>query len=128
MSLFLTSAQVEQVHALMSGQPARDRAGLAGAVDRARAQWDGTLLYPRWDQQAAVILISISSAQAFIDGNKRAAWVACDVFLHLNGYRFDVIGDDEIVRLMHDISTHSADEADVAAWIATRAVPREGVQ
>jgi death-on-curing protein len=128
MTAFLTPAQVEQVHSLMSGQPARDLAGLAGAVDRTRSQWDGELLYPRWDQQAAIILISISQAQAFVDGNKRAAWVACDIFLQLNGYRFGLIGDDEIVRLMTDISTHSADEATVTAWIAARTEPIEGVK
>jgi death-on-curing protein len=35
--------------------------------------------------QCAVLTIGISQAQAFVDGNKRTAYAACDVFLRLNG-------------------------------------------
>lgn len=35
-------------------------------------------------RQAALLAISISQAQAFVDGNKRTAYTALDAFLRLN--------------------------------------------
>lgn len=120
MSTFLSPQQVAAIHGLQSHQPLRDPASLAGAVDRARTGWGDRLLYPDLLTQAAVLLLSVCQAQAFIDGNKRTAWVACDVFLTVNGKRLREIPDSAILRLMSDISTHDIDEEGVASWIRTR--------
>jgi len=42
-------------------------------------------------RQSALLAVGISQAQAFLDGNKRIAFLACDVFLRLNGLTF--VGD-----------------------------------
>lgn len=46
-------------------------------------------------RQAAVLAMGISQAQAFVDGNKRTALIAFDVFLQRNAYLFT--GDDDAV-------------------------------
>lgn len=117
MSTFLTPQQVAAIHGLQSDQPLRDPAALAGAVDRARTGWGDLLLYPDLSTQAAVLLLSVCQAQAFIDGNKRTAWVACDVFLAVNGGHLAEIPDSVILRLMSDISTRTIDEEGVASWL-----------
>lgn len=39
-------------------------------------------------RQAVLLAVGISQAQTFVDGNKRLAFGACDVFLRLNGLLF----------------------------------------
>lgn len=117
MSVFLTAAQVARFHDLQTPEPLRDVGLLEGAVDRCQAGWGNTFLYPSVEEQAAVLLISICQAQAFVDGNKRTAWVACHVFLGLNSRRIRPVSDGAILDLMQRISTHKVDEAGVATWL-----------
>jgi len=69
--------------------------------------------------QAAVLLTSICQAQAFLDGNKRTAWVACDVFLTLNGLHLTQVSDDDVVALMDGISRGTRDVDAVTDCIST---------
>jgi len=122
MTVFLTTDQVAAIHDLQSGQPLRDRAVLAGAVNRALTGWGDDLLYPDAEAQAAVLLVSLCQAQAFVDGNKRTAWVACDVSLAINGLRIVDVSDEAVVDLMLAISTKALDESAAADWIRTHTV------
>ena len=66
--------------------PLRDEGALESAVMRpqmAAHYSDADLL-----RQAALLAVGVSQAQAFVDGNKRLAFGACDVFLRLNGLLF----------------------------------------
>ncbi len=62
----------------------RDEGLLESAVMRSRM----ASYYEQADliRQCALLAVSISQAQAFTDGNKRAAFAACDVFLRINGF------------------------------------------
>lgn len=124
MSVFLTTEQVIAIHDLESVQPLRDRGLLDSAVGRPRAGWGGTLLFPTALEQAAVLLAGVSQAQAFVDGNKRTAWIAGAVVLSLNGIDLGLIGDAEILALMQGISTHAIDGAEVAEWLRDRSNPQ----
>lgn len=64
----------------------RDEGALESAVMRPQmaAHYSGADLI----RQAALLAVGISQAQAFVDGNKRLAFGACDVFLRLNGLLF----------------------------------------
>lgn len=66
---------------------------------------------------AAAYAFGISKAQAFVDGNKRTAFVTALTFLRLNGYAFrpDPV---EGVRMMEDLATGAASEAEFAKWLA----------
>ena len=64
----------------------RDEALLDSALQRPRTAtyYEGADLI----RQAALLAVGVSPAQAFLDGNKRTAFVAADVFLRLNGLAF----------------------------------------
>lgn len=78
-------ARVMECNIEEAGDQLRDRDGLESALARPRnyATYQGTtdpaLL-------AAVLAHGIAEGQKFIDGNKRTALVALDLFLRLNGY------------------------------------------
>jgi death-on-curing protein len=63
--------------------PLRDEGLLESAVMRPQM----AAYYEEADliRQAALLAIGIAQAQTFLDGNKRAAYAAVDVFLRLNG-------------------------------------------
>ncbi|GAA0311402.1 type II toxin-antitoxin system death-on-curing family toxin [Rhodovulum strictum] len=67
---------------------------------------------------AAAYAFGISKAHAFVDGNKRTAFVTALTFLRLNGYSFrpDTI---EGVRMMESLAAGEISEADFARWLAT---------
>ncbi|NVK14160.1 MAG: type II toxin-antitoxin system death-on-curing family toxin [Rhodobacteraceae bacterium] len=65
---------------------------------------------------AAAYAFGIAKAHAFVDGNKRTAFVTAVTFLRLNGFQFrpDPV---EGVRMMEDLATGDADEAAFAEWL-----------
>lgn len=74
---------------------------------------------------AASYAFGISKAHAFIDGNKRTAFVACATFLRLNGH---VIRPDpsEGVRMMEDLAASLVSEAEFAQWLRGQTRPLKG--
>ena len=65
---------------------------------------------------AAAYAFGISKAHAFVDGNKRTAFVTAGTFLRLNGYAFrpDPVSG---VRMMENLATGTISEADFADWL-----------
>lgn len=80
------------LHAAVMIATGSEPAGLRdeGALDAAVSRPQVAGLYASMDlvEQAALLAVSISQAQAFVDGNKRTAFAAADVFLGENGLRF----------------------------------------
>jgi death-on-curing protein len=103
----------------------RDRNALEAAVMRPRqaAHYEGIDLF----RQAAVLAVGISQCHAFVDGNKRTAYLAAMLFLKVNG--FNLRGNDyEAADLIISIAEHQ-DERDkyidhLEDWIRNSAVPR----
>jgi death-on-curing protein len=57
-------------------------------------------------RQAALLAIGISQVQAFVDGNKRTAYAAVDVFLLVNGTQY--VGDPlELARQLEKVAERS---------------------
>ena len=78
-------------------------------------------------RQAALLGFGISQAQAFLDGNKRTAYLALNTFLRMNGLTY--AGDRlELARQFEHIAerSHDPDEAIDAfeAWLRERVQPR----
>jgi death-on-curing protein len=72
---------------------------------------------------AAAYGYDLSRSHPFIDGNKRTAFVATELFLALNG--FDLLAHDvECVMTMLDVTTGDIDEAAFAPWIRSHVQPR----
>lgn len=65
---------------------------------------------------AASYGFGISRNHPFVDGNKRTAFVAVELFLALNGFELNA-PDAECVINMLEMSAGHMPEADFAAWI-----------
>ncbi len=92
MARYLTLAEVVALHHKMMramgtrSQGLRDENALESAIMRARmaAHYDEADVI----RQGALMAIGISQAQAFVDGNKRTAFLSLDTFLAANGLDF----------------------------------------
>lgn len=72
---------------------------------------------------AAAYAYGIARNHPFIDGNKRTAFVACELFLALNGQ--DLIAHDvECVQTMLALAAGELSEAEYAAWLRAHLRPR----
>lgn len=65
----------------------RDVGLVASAVSRPAASAFGQDAYPTIFLKAAAMMHSLGRNHAFVDGNKRIAWVATETFLLLNRQR-----------------------------------------
>lgn len=72
---------------------------------------------------AAAYGYGISRNHAFIDGNKRTALVATELFLRLNGWHL-IISDADCVLTMLNVAAGELSEDDFAAWLRAHAKPR----
>ncbi|MGQ3487466.1 type II toxin-antitoxin system death-on-curing family toxin [Roseovarius pacificus] len=66
---------------------------------------------------AAAYAFGISKARAFVDGNKRTAFVTAVTFLRLNGYSFRP-SPNEGVKMMEDLASGHVSEAEFAKWLS----------
>jgi death-on-curing protein len=87
---YLTVADGEILHALVlehSGGSAgvRDRALLESAVFRPQSGYYADVI-----EETAALIESLTNNHPFVDGNKRTALLAADVFLNYNGYTLEV--------------------------------------
>jgi death on curing protein len=112
MPTYLSLGDVIALHALVmertgaSPMPLRDEGLLESAIMRpqmAAHYADADII-----RQAALLAVGISQAQAFMDGNKRTAFAASDVFLRLNGFR--VQGDSvELAKKLERVAARQED-------------------
>ena len=72
---------------------------------------------------AAAYGFGLARNHPFVDGNKRSAFVAVELFLHLNGLRLDA-SDADCVMVMLSLAAGDIDEATFAAWLRERVAPR----
>lgn len=72
---------------------------------------------------AAAYGIGVAKNHAFVDGNKRAAFLAVGLFLALNGWRL-VAGQVEATQAMLAVAAGELDEPTFAAWLRQHMAPR----
>jgi death-on-curing protein len=72
----------------------RDEGLLDSAIHRPSSGYGGHEAYPDLATKAAALLDSVAKNLALVDGNKRLAWMATDVFLRINGSRADLTPDE----------------------------------
>ena len=65
---------------------------------------------------AASYGLGLAKNHAFIDGNKRAAFLAVGLFLGLNGYRLHATQADATLTVL-SVAAGDTDEAEFAQWI-----------
>jgi len=71
---------------------------------------------------AAAYAFGIARNHPFIDGNKRTAFVCCELFLALNGHTLQA-EDGNCVSTMLALAAGELPEADFAAWLRTHTTP-----
>ena len=70
---------------------------------------------------AASYAFGLAKNHAFLDGNKRAAFLSIGLFLAINGYRLQADQIDAI-QTMLAVASGDLDEDGLASWIAVNAV------
>ena len=115
----LRAAHDEQLAEHGGGAGTRDEGLLESAVARAR----NLAAYgePDLADLAAAYGFGIARNHPFVDGNKRTALVAIELFLLLNGVELQAT-DAECVLTILDLAAGKLDEAELAAWIRARTV------
>jgi len=96
-----------------------------GLLDSALGRPVNLALYEKPDlaQLAASYGIALAKNHAFIDGNKRAAFLAVGLFLAVNGYRLRASQADATLTVM-EVAAGSLGEAGFADWIRQHIEPR----
>lgn len=90
----------------------RDMGALESAVARPQSGY-----YKDVIESAAALLESLTMNHPFIDGNKRVAFAATDVFLKINGFRFDLNSKEIYVALMKFFDTGNFKLATLEPWL-----------
>ena len=68
-------------------------------------------------QMAAALFESLVMNHAFVDGNKRIAFFATDVFLRLNGWKLEVDADAAHARIVGLLEQGRCDFQNLLSWI-----------
>jgi death-on-curing protein len=104
--IYLTTEDIITINARqLGGQAAVRDAGLVqSATARPGTVAFGVEAYTTIEDKAAALLHSLTCNHPFVDGNKRTAWVACEVFLNING-RSTPLTEDEAFDLVIRIAT-----------------------
>lgn len=94
----------------------RDENLIESALARPRQKWnydgDTDVATP-----AAAYAFGLARNHGFIDGNKRAAFMAAYSFLGLNGYDFEA-AEPDVVATIECVATGRLSEAKLAEWIS----------
>lgn len=77
---------------------------------------------PSLAELAASLGHGLASDHPFVDGNKRTALAAVDVFLRLNGFHL-LAEEAEAVVVFIDLAAGNLAEGELALWIAANAGP-----
>ena len=100
----------------------REFNGLESALAQPRATFGGVDLHATLAAKASALGYSLALNHPFLDGNKRIAHAALEVFLVLNGFEI-VAGTDEQERLMLDVTAGQLDRQRLEAWLERHIKP-----
>lgn len=124
MIVYVSVAQVLALHrrqlAVFGGSGGlRERGGLEAAVARPRMTFGGEDLYADAAAKAAALLHSLVMNHAFVDGNKRVAAMAGELFLIANGVQLTA-SDAELTEITLVGAQGRLDAEAIAIWLRQR--------
>jgi death-on-curing protein len=125
---FLTVADILHIHHRMisefGGDPGlRDRGLLESAVGMPRAKFRGSLLHLNISDMAAAYHFHICGNHPFMDGNKRVAVAAAEVFLLINDHEL-IASDEALEQLTREVASGALSKAEVLAIFAEHVATR----
>ena len=95
-----------------------------GLLESALARAENQFAYgdPGVAELAAAYAYGLARNHPFIDGNKRASFVACSLFLILNGHDLPTADDDNVATWLA-LASGALSEAGLADWLRARIHP-----
>lgn len=100
-----------------------DRSKLESALAAPLQTYGGEYLHPSALDRAAALPHYLAKAHAFVDGNKRIAWVCSSTYLEIEGFGLGPIPDEEIVKLVETVAAvRDKEESFIAEWFAERLI------
>ncbi|MFB2772973.1 type II toxin-antitoxin system death-on-curing family toxin [Pelatocladus sp. BLCC-F211] len=94
----------------------RDRNLLLASLDRPKNLFAYGEPTPTIFDLAAAYAFAFAKNHAFVDGNKRVAFVSMATFLVLNGYSLEV-PEDEVVLMIKRLSSDKETQESIADWL-----------
>jgi len=104
----------------------RDLKLLESAVNNPFQTFGGKDLYPTIFDKAAQLAYGPAKNHGFIDGNKRVAIHAMEVYLLMNGYDTD-FSQDEIIQIGFDLAESNLSAEKLSAALKTRTFKAEPI-
>lgn len=125
--VFLTLDEIVAIHRdqieRYGGSPGvRDWALLKSAVAMPAATYSGQFLHSDLCEMAAAYLFHLAQNHPFLDGNKRVATVAADVFLALNGLKL-IAERDALFTLVMSVASGRSGKSAVAEFLRSSVEP-----
>jgi len=96
----------------------RDKGADEAAVFRPQIRY-----YNSIEEEAAALMDSLGNNHGFLDGNKRIAFTATDVFLRRNGLYIEVEGLDAYTFIDGSMDRHEFRFAQILGWIRQHSKP-----
>ncbi|WP_371102389.1 type II toxin-antitoxin system death-on-curing family toxin [Streptomyces sp. PU_AKi4] len=113
---YLTLPELLNLAKRLGEDAVRDYGLLDSALARPQSSVFGQDAYPDVWQKAAALMESLARNHALVDGNKRLAWYATWVFLHMNGHPLDPEFDvDEAEEFVLDVCQGALDVPKIAS-------------
>jgi death-on-curing protein len=122
---YLTVADVLGMHTVLmqryGGAPGvRDPGALEAALFRPQTGYYDDIV-----AEAAALLESLAINHPFVDGNKRIAFAAADVFLRIDGWRLQRAPRQIYAEMMQMFESGTFDVARLEPWLRSFAVAAE---
>lgn len=123
MADYLTVAEIYRMQhrliELFGGLPGvRDKSAVEAAVFRPQTGY-----YNSIEEEAAALMESLANNHGFVDGNKRIAFAAADVFLRRNGFYIEVAALDGHAFIVGSMERHEFRFAQILDWIRQHIKP-----
>jgi len=98
--------------------PVRDKGAVEAAVFRPQ-----TGCYSSIEEEAGALMESLGNNHGFLDGNKRIAFTAADVFLRRNGFFIEVESADAYAFIDGSMERHEFRFVRILDWIRQHIKP-----
>lgn len=114
---YLTVSDVLAIHSILikrygGSHGIRDHGALESALFRLQSGYYTDII-----SEAAALMESLAINHPFIDGNKRVAFAATDVFLRINGYRINAKPVAIYAAMMQMFETGTFDRINLEQWL-----------